>query len=163
MTTNPFGKLDIRRGYSDDENVNRENIKNLLDPIETDDRKKRKVRPNTEELQAEDQGFEMVNKKGKIKQSPFTTEEPISKELSNKSIHKVPYMYRQDVVHTKSGKRLYDRHSGTGRGKEVAKGGAGGLHTWGDNPKAIALESTKHLNDPSLEGADEEASIINII
>lgn len=30
----------------------------------------------------------------------------------------------------KMGKALYDRHSGTGRGTEVAKGGAGGKYTW---------------------------------
>jgi len=36
------------------------------------------------------------------------------------------------------GKREHDRQSGTGRGKEISKGGAGGKHTWGTNNEEIA-------------------------
>ena len=44
-------------------------------------------------------------------------------------------------------KREYIRHSGTGRGKEVAKGGAGGRGTWGDNPKKIARNYERNNDD----------------
>lgn len=53
-------------------------------------------------------------------------------------------------------KRVYDRHSGTGRGKEISKGGAGGHHTWGMNPHEIAREAEKHEDikdyDENLSG-----------
>lgn len=39
--------------------------------------------------------------------------------------------------------REFERHSGTGRGKEIAKGGAGGKGTWGENPKNIARDYEK--------------------
>jgi hypothetical protein len=51
-------------------------------------------------------------------------------------------------------KRLYDRHSGTGRGKEIAKGGAGGKYTWGTNPKELALEYTKHYDVKDAEAGE---------
>ena len=43
--------------------------------------------------------------------------------------------------------RQYDRQSGTGRGKEVSKGGAGGKGTWGDNPKNIAKNYENYNDD----------------
>ena len=43
--------------------------------------------------------------------------------------------------------RRFDRQSGTGRGKEVAKGGAGGKGTWGDNSKNIARDFEKNNDD----------------
>jgi len=58
--------------------------------------------------------------------------------------------------------RQYDRHSGTGRGKEIAKGGAGGLHTWGTNSRQIANEATKHLSELGIDyysKEDEECKI----
>jgi len=40
-------------------------------------------------------------------------------------------------------KRQYEKHSGTGRGRETAKNGAGGKTVWGDNPEQIARQA-KH-------------------
>eukprot|EP01041_Mallomonas_annulata_P000352 gene352-633_t len=55
-------------------------------------------------------------------------------------------------------KREFDRHSGTGRGKEVSKGGSGG-HNWG-NEKTEALNAEK---DPvaAEATADEEAAKVD--
>ena len=50
-------------------------------------------------------------------------------------------------------KREYERHSGTGRGKEVAKGGAGGRGTWGDNPKNIARNYERNNDDYIINSA----------
>eukprot|EP00607_Mallomonas_marina_P009942 CAMPEP_0182419212 /NCGR_PEP_ID=MMETSP1167-20130531/3624_1 /TAXON_ID=2988 /ORGANISM="Mallomonas Sp, Strain CCMP3275" /LENGTH=345 /DNA_ID=CAMNT_0024593929 /DNA_START=100 /DNA_END=1138 /DNA_ORIENTATION=- len=52
-------------------------------------------------------------------------------------------------------RRDFDRHSGTGRGREIAKGGSGG-HNWG-NEKAEALNAEKApvLNEMAV---DEEAA-----
>ena len=44
------------------------------------------------------------------------------------------------------GKRQFDRHSGTGRGKEIAKNGAGGKFTWGTNPKNIAKKGDEEYH-----------------
>lgn len=48
---------------------------------------------------------------------------------------------------TTPGKRQFDRQSGTGRGKEIAKGGAGGKHTWGANPKNVARDESSNYDD----------------
>merc|ERR1712032_500232 len=40
-------------------------------------------------------------------------------------------------------KRQFEKHSGTGRGRETAKNGAGGKTVWGDNPEQIARQA-KH-------------------
>lgn len=50
-------------------------------------------------------------------------------------------------------KREYERHSGTGRGKEVAKGGAGRRETWGDNPKNIARNYERNNDDYIINSA----------
>ena len=43
---------------------------------------------------------------------------------------------------------MFDRHSGTGRGKEVAKNGAGGKYVWGKegdyNKKDVEQYNQKH-------------------
>ena len=46
-----------------------------------------------------------------------------------------------------SGKREKDRLSGTGRGKEIAKNGAGGKHTWGTGEKNIEDEAYEDRDD----------------
>lgn len=55
---------------------------------------------------------------------------------------------------TREGKREFDRHSGTGRGKEVSKGGAG-KGNWG-NEKAEALEAEKRGDAADVEENNEE-------
>jgi hypothetical protein len=143
MIRNPFGKLNVEQVASDDEKI--KNDDKIEDVHQVEDIKK-KIKPVNEKILEDEQGFD-VPKKGR--KSP--------EESLVMPSHKVPYMYKDDVVHTKKG-RMFDKHSGTGRGKEVAKGGAGGHYTWGDNLKTISLEVTKHLNDPSIEGENEEES-----
>lgn len=54
----------------------------------------------------------------------------------------------------RDGKRAYDRRSGTGRGKEIKKGG-GGARNWGsDKAEAKKMEGT--INE---EGAKEEKAV----
>jgi len=52
-------------------------------------------------------------------------------------------------VPTREGKRQYDRRSGTGRGKEIKKGGGGG-HNWGSDKDAA-----KKAEGPVSEGAED--------
>lgn len=54
-------------------------------------------------------------------------------------------------------KRQFDRKSGTGRGKEVAKGGAGGAN-WG-NDKLEALNAEKHLAGDAVDLLLEEPAV----
>jgi hypothetical protein len=65
----------------------------------------------------------------------------IDKDLQKKVLHDLD----------KTGARVFDRKSGTGRGKEISKGGAGGKHTWGMNPEVIAKEYVKHVDVKELE------------
>lgn len=54
----------------------------------------------------------------------------------------------RDGNHANARKREYERHSGTGRGKEISKGGAGG-HNWG-NEKLEALTAEKSLAEEEI-------------
>ncbi len=54
--------------------------------------------------------------------------------------------------------RQFDRHSGTGRGKEVRKGGAG-AHGWGEEkPELKGEEAMKVEETVAVEGATEETA-----
>ena len=50
-------------------------------------------------------------------------------------------------------KRQYDKKSGTGRGREISKGGAGGKGTWGNNPKDMARKYEKNYDDYYIDAA----------
>lgn len=54
--------------------------------------------------------------------------------------------------------REHERHSGTGRGKEIAKGGAGGKFTWGDGQKNLEKElyEDEQYDDDYEEEKQEE-------
>ena len=49
--------------------------------------------------------------------------------------------------------RRFDRHSGTGRGREIAKDGAGGKYTWDNNPEKIARDYENNDDDYFFEEA----------
>lgn len=49
-------------------------------------------------------------------------------------------------------KRVHDKHSGTGRGKEIAKNGGGGKFTWGTNEKALQQEANLEDEYPVDDG-----------
>lgn len=54
----------------------------------------------------------------------------------------------------KDGKRFYDRRSGSGRGREVAKDGAG-KYNWGSNEQEAANET----NEPKMENGETEEEL----
>uniref|UniRef100_A0A7S1TF33 Hyaluronan/mRNA-binding protein domain-containing protein n=1 Tax=Compsopogon caeruleus TaxID=31354 RepID=A0A7S1TF33_9RHOD len=56
------------------------------------------------------------------------------------------------------GKREFDRHSGTGRGREVAKGGAGGKFTVG-NPSDDARQATSAANHALHRGGNVDRAV----
>ena len=53
----------------------------------------------------------------------------------------------------RDGKRTYDRRSGTGRGKEMKKGG-GGAHNWGSD-KNEARKAEGHIDEKAVDKVDE--------
>uniref|UniRef100_A0A7S0C2G9 Hyaluronan/mRNA-binding protein domain-containing protein n=2 Tax=Proboscia inermis TaxID=420281 RepID=A0A7S0C2G9_9STRA len=58
---------------------------------------------------------------------------------------------------TRDGKRAYERRSGTGRGKEIKKGG-GGARNWGsDKDAARAATSERHADSDAAVKADGDA------
>ena len=114
----------------------------------TDMKKKKKVRPeekkrNEENPQEITEGFEVV---GKTKQRPYTVkniaEEGEELQKDNKPQQKKGTGNNDRQFNkTRPQKRQYEKHSGTGRGKETAKNGAGGKTVWGDNPDQIARQA----------------------
>ena len=56
---------------------------------------------------------------------------------------------RTNAPASRDGKRQYDRKSGTGRGKEIKKGGGGG-HNWGSDK-----QDAKNAEGPVTEGKEE--------
>jgi len=156
-TRNPFGQLRVDR--DDDEEVTQTVTKAttstplFANPQATEQKKKKKVRPDekkkSEEPVAEsNEGFEVVGKQKQRNQRSHNAEEEEEvagegKIKSDKHANKVGAGHHNGQRPIRSGKRQFDRQSGTGRGKEVAKGGAGGKTVWGDNPENIAKQSLK--------------------
>eukprot|EP00804_Cyclotella_cryptica_P007548 CCRYP_010631-RA/>CCRYP_010631-RA protein AED:0.05 eAED:0.05 QI:4427/1/1/1/0.66/0.5/4/256/290 len=54
----------------------------------------------------------------------------------------------------REGKRTFDRRSGTGRGREISKGGGGG-HNWGSDKN-----DAKKAEGPVTEGEEEAAAVV---
>ena len=145
--SNPFEKLNVKRDIDDEDDGQGEfqkvkaKEKNLPIGIE---QKKKKTRPK-EAAPAEDQeGFEEVGK-GRKKRGGNDDDDEEFKGEHKKRVG-VNFGTKEKTDKPKRG-RQFDRQSGTGRGKEVSKGGAGGKGTWGDNPKNIAKNYEDNNDD----------------
>lgn len=150
---NPFGNLNINRDDEDDEGYVKVTSKISTSAgnhtSHTEMKKKKKIRPEvTREEQPSTQiseGFEVV---GKVKKQPYTVRnvaeegEEIKKDFNKEKKHKTGNKDRE-YNKNRPQKRQYEKHSGTGRGRETAKNGAGGKTVWGDNPEQIARQA-KH-------------------
>ena len=156
-TKNPFGNLNINRDDDDDDNMVRVTPKNTTSASMftnvSEMKKKKKVRPEekreTPTVQEITEGFEVV---GKTNKRPYTAKnnfaeegEEIKKDFKPK--HKGTGNNDRVFNKTRPQKRQYEKHSGTGRGKESAKGGAGGKTVWGDNPEQIARQARSGTRD----------------
>lgn len=150
-TSNPFEKLNVKREEEDEEQEFHQvkgKEKNIPYGIE---QKKKKVRPKEVENKEEgnEEGFEEVGKTKKRRGEDNVEEEGESKV--HKKRRGVNYNTQEERDHRLQDKpkrgRQFDRQSGTGRGKEIAKGGAGGKGTWGDNPKNIAKRYQNYNDD----------------
>ncbi len=156
-TSNPFDKLNVKREEDDDEQGEFEQVKgkekNVPFGIE---QKKKKVRPKEKVEEGNEEGFEEVPNKIK-KRRPENEDEEESKGGEHKKRRGINYNTAEEKDYRLKDKptrgRKFDRHSGTGRGKEVSKGGAGGKGTWGDNPKNIAKDFEDNNDDYYFENA----------
>ena len=150
-TSNPFDKLNVKREEEEDEEQEFHQVKgkekNVPYGIE---QKKKKVRPKEVEKGEEEgeEGFEEVPSKTKKRREENAEE---TEEKQHKKRRGVNFNTAEEREHRLQDKprrgRQYDRQSGTGRGKEIAKGGAGGKGTWGDNPKNIAKNYENYNDD----------------
>ena len=157
-TSNPFDKLNINREEQEEDDQEFHQVKgkekNVPYGIE---QKKKKVRPKElEKVKDEgEEGFEEVQSKTK-KRSQENIEEGEETKVHKKR-RGVNYNTQEEREHRLQDKprrgRQFDRQSGTGRGKEVAKGGAGGKGTWGDNPRNIAKNYENYNDDYYFESA----------
>ena len=150
-TSNPFDKLNVKREEEEDEQGEFQQVKgkdkNVPYGIE---QKKKKVRPREVEKTKEEgeEGFEEVQSKTKKRRQEKEEE---TEEKVHKKRRGVNFNTQEEREHRLQDKprrgRQYERQSGTGRGKEIAKGGAGGKGTWGDNPKNIAKNYENYNDD----------------
>ena len=152
-TSNPFDKLNIRREEEEEDQGEFEQVKSKEKNVPYGiEQKKKKIRPKevVKEKEGGDEGFEEVP--GKIKKRrPVNVEEENEESKTHKKRKGVNYNTQEEREYRLKDKpkrgREYDRQSGTGRGKEIAKGGAGGKGTWGDNPENIAKNYEKYNDD----------------
>lgn len=158
-TKNPFGNLRINRDDDDDDDFvrvtpqNTHSASNYTSGVEAKDKKKKKVRPEENKKPQENtaevsEGFEVV---GKTKQRPYTARnnnaEEGEQQKEKREKHKGTGNRERQYNKARPNKRQYERHSGTGRGKETSKGGAGGKTVWGDNPNQIARDAKNSRDD----------------
>lgn len=161
-TSNPFEKLHVKRDKDDEEDGNFEEVKakdkNVPLGIQT---KKKKVRPKEKAQKDEegDDGFQEV-RKGAKKNKGQEDDEEEQKGNEHKKRRGINYHTNEEREFRENKKpsrgRKFDRQSGTGRGKEVAKGGAGGKYTWSDNPKNIAKDYENYNDEDFFEEALNE-------
>jgi hypothetical protein len=174
MTTkNPFGQLNVRRDEEDEDVTLRHQAQPTTSTtplftgaVQQADKKKKKVRPEeirqieqtTNYVQDNDvEGFSVVKKKvpGKFR-SQNEEEQVVDDKLRKPKSNNGAFLDRNRQA--APGKRVFERHSGTGRGKEISKGGAGGKHTWGANPNNIARDATKRpTNDKEVYNNEDES------
>ena len=146
--SNPFEKLNVKRDVEEDDDGQGEfrkvkgKEKNLPIGIE---QKKKKTRPKETAPVADEEGFEEVGK-GHKKRGGNDEEDEDFKGGEHKKRRGINYGGAEKTNKPKRG-RQFDRQSGTGRGKEISKGGAGGKGTWGDNPKNIAKDFEDNNDD----------------
>ena len=158
--SNPFEKLNIKRDIEEEDDGQGEfqkvkgKDKNLPIGIE---QKKRKTRPKENVEANDEEGFEEVGNKAKKKRPVNDEEDEGFQGGEHKKRKGINYGTAEKTEYRTKDKpkrgRQFDRQSGTGRGKEIAKGGAGGKGTWGENPKAIAREYEDNNDDYYFENA----------
>jgi hypothetical protein len=167
---NPFGLLTIRR--DEDEAELETQTQKALDPILqgplAEQKHKKKVRPEekkileeekavAKKIPIEEEGFTEIRKNRK----PETPNAPVFEETVIKEFKREKNMKAKTPIMRRENKRMFDRQSGTGRGREVAKRGAGGKTTWGDPQQLAQNEAIEYMDEQEHHEEDKCKIIFN--
>ena len=157
MSKNPFGQLNVHRDDDDEivapsKQASNSNPTSLFPNISSqkEEKPKKKVRPEEKKQidQPKDEepidGFEVVKKNKPVNKQRTNQSQEVGVEEKQKDPNRKNKTYSEKYKPV-PGKRQFDRHSGTGRGKEIAKQGAGGKGTWGTNNKSLAQNEEKNI------------------
>jgi hypothetical protein len=150
--SNPFTKLKISRDREDEEELNaqtqkKETGQELFKVEEQQTKKKKKVRPEEkkkmeeqEQVKDDEEGFSVVQKIKKPTRGNDDYEVVEQKQNTYQKFNNDKHKGGNQPREVRPNQRQFDKHSGTGRGKEVSKGGAGGKYTWGNEEKQAKRE-----------------------
>ena len=146
-TSNPFDKLNVKREEEDDEQGEFQKVKGKEKNVPVGlEQKKKKARPVEKVEDDGEEGFTEVSKKVK-KHRPENDDEEETKGGEHKKRKVINYEEKDYKTKDKPKRgRQFDKHSGTGRGKEIAKGGAGGKGTWGEYPSFEELQKKGEID-----------------
>lgn len=155
---NPFEKLNIKYEDEKDEEGEFEQVKskekNVPFGIET---RKKKMRPKEKVENTGEEGFEEVKKIHKRRPGNDEEDEEGEEGKEHRKRRGINYNTNEErdyrLRQKPSRGRRYDRQSGTGRGREIAKDGAGGKYTWNENPEQIARDYENSNDDYYFEEA----------
>lgn len=169
--SNPFNKLKVHRDEDEEEGFSTVGKTAAhVDPLfkKADDKaKKPKQRPKEEKKEETHQheeesneGFETVGKGQKKVREEGATEEGEKKQHGFKQGKEHKDKRHEGQFPANSKKRVFDRHSGTGRGKEVPKDGAG-KGNWGNQAKSakrevVDYDDTEYYFQKALNPKKEE-------
>lgn len=166
--SNPFNKLKVQRDDEEDFVPVQSHKPAQKQTVVADDKaKKPKQRPKQEKDTNEDnEGFEFVGKQQKKPRTEEANPEAVTDKKFGKDHKKNdhPYKRGEGKVRVGSNQRAFDRHSGTGRGKEVKKEGAGGKYTWGNQDKnaqrdIVDYDDTDYYFNKALNPKKEEVIV----
>jgi len=164
MTKNPFEKLRVRDDHEEEEDdfitVGLKKKHPSIQTVPEETKKKKKIRPEERKRLEEEinknqdqqqnlQGFTEVRKQKRGYQKEGDINYLIENAYEEGEAKTFP-QNKFEPRYPRGGKRLFERHSGTGRGREISKQGAGGKTTWG-NPEQLAhkeiYEEENYYND----------------
>ncbi|EME30373.1 hypothetical protein Gasu2_28890 [Galdieria sulphuraria] len=92
---------------------------------------------------------------------PVAEEDTTLAEEEDKEKHSPHKLERHHVQVVKKHGREFDRHSGTGRGKEISKGGAGGRYVFG-NPEEEARKLSQGVNTAFRSGLKDDEAVRSV-
>ncbi|GJQ10991.1 hypothetical protein GpartN1_g2782.t1 [Galdieria partita] len=92
---------------------------------------------------------------------PVAEEDTTLAEEQDKEKHSPHKLDKHHVQVTKKQGREFDRHSGTGRGKEISKGGAGGRYVFG-NAEEEARKLSEGVNTALKSGLKDDEAVRSV-
>ena len=173
---NPFERLNVIHDDDDDHVTTSSTKQQPLFQVTQEVKKKKKIRPeekkkleeeanqNTDQVQ-NDEGFSEVRKKApRNMQNKFDeeTEQEGFQRRDQANIKNKGAYHPRNNQRGRGGKRLFDRHSGTGRGKEISKEGAGSGTTWGNADQLAKVEAKGEYYEDEYYNYNDEDKYFDI-